>query len=96
MARTSVEVERKEQILSAACEAVSELGFKSLRIADVARRAGTSTGTVHYYFATKTALMRAAFEWNFERSVSRRRPILDAAAGPQRTSSRVRRLLPTC
>ncbi|WP_248580806.1 TetR/AcrR family transcriptional regulator [Nocardioides sp. InS609-2] len=80
MARISVEVERREQILSAACEVVSELGFKSLRIADVARRAGTSTGTVHYYFATKTALMHAAFEWNFERSLSRRRPILTAAS----------------
>lgn len=83
MARISVEVERTEQILSAACEVVSELGFKSLRIADVARRAGTSTGTVHYYFATKTALMHAAFEWNFERSLSRRRPILNAASDPR-------------
>lgn len=83
MARVSVEVERREQILVAACEVVSELGFKSLRIADVARRAGTSTGTVHYYFATKTELMHAAFEWNFERSLDRRRPILTAASDPR-------------
>lgn len=83
MARVSVEVERREQILSAACEVVSELGFKSLRIADVAKRAGASTGTVHYYFATKTALMHAAFEWNFERSLVRRRPILAATADPR-------------
>lgn len=83
MARVSVEIERREQILAAACDVVSELGFKSLRVADVARRAGTSTGTVHYYFATKTALMRAAFEWNFQRSLDRRRSILTEAVDPR-------------
>ncbi|SNR69314.1 TetR/AcrR family transcriptional regulator [Blastococcus mobilis] len=83
MARPSVEAERREQILSAACEVVSELGFKSLRVADVAKRAGTSTGTVHYYFDTKTELMRAAFEWNFTRSLERRRPLLDQQPDPR-------------
>lgn len=80
MARASVEAERKEQILAAACEVVSEIGFKSLRIADVARRAGTSTGTVHYYFSTKRDLMHAAFDWNFSQSLERRKDVLDAQA----------------
>ncbi len=84
MPRPSVEAERREQILSAACEVVSEIGFKSLRIADVARRAGTSTGTVHYYFDTKTELMRAAFEWNFTRSLERRRHLLQEQTDPRR------------
>ncbi|WP_435742384.1 TetR/AcrR family transcriptional regulator [Nocardioides sp. SYSU DS0663] len=83
MPRTSVQVERREQILAAACDVVSEMGFKSLRVADVAKRAGTSTGTVHYYFDTKTALMRAAFEWNFTRSLERRRHLLEAADDPR-------------
>jgi AcrR family transcriptional regulator len=81
--RPSVEAERREQILSAACEGVSEIGFKSLRVADVARRAGTSTGTVHYYFDTKTELMRAAFEWNFARSLDRRRHLLEVETDPR-------------
>lgn len=80
MARVSVEAERKEQILAAACDVVSELGFKSLRVADVAKRAGASSGTVHYYFDTKRDLMNAAFEWNFERSLERRRPLLESQA----------------
>jgi len=84
MARASVEAERKEQILAAACEVVSEIGFKSLRIADVAKRAGTSTGTVHYYFDTKRDLMHAAFEWNFAQSMARRREILESDAPPRR------------
>jgi AcrR family transcriptional regulator len=83
MSRTSVEVERREQILAAACDVVSEIGFKSLRVADVAKRAGTSTGTVHYYFDTKTALMRAAFEWNFTRSIERRRHLLEDVDDPR-------------
>lgn len=84
MARVSVEAARREQILSAACAVVSEMGFRSLRIADVASRAGTSTGTVHYYFDTKTDLMRAAFEWNFARSLERRRPVLERELDPRR------------
>lgn len=82
MPRVSVEAERKEQILSAACEVVSEVGFKSLRVADVAKRAGLSPGSVHYYFDTKRDLMHAAFEWNFERSIERRRDLLEGTQAP--------------
>lgn len=84
MPRANVETDRREQILAAACDVVSDIGFKSLRIADVAKSAGTSTGTVHYYFDTKTALMRAAFEWNFTRSLARRRHLLEEVDDPQR------------
>jgi AcrR family transcriptional regulator len=74
---------------------VSEIGFKSLRIADVAGRAGTSTGTVHYYFDTKTELMRAAFEWNFTRSLDRRRHLLQDHEDPrQRLRAFVESYLP--
>jgi AcrR family transcriptional regulator len=83
MPRASVEVERREQILAAACDVISEIGFKSLRVADVAKRAGLSTGTVHYYFDTKTALMRGAFEWNFTKSLERRRHLLEQVDDPQ-------------
>ncbi len=95
MPRPSVEAARREQILSAACDVVSEIGFKSLRIADVAGRAGTSTGTVHYYFDTKTELMRAAFEWNFTRSLDRRRHLLQEHEDPrQRLRAFVESYLP--
>ena len=95
MPRPSVEAERREQILSAACDVVAEIGFKSLRIADVARRAGTSSGTLHYYFETQTALMRAAFEWNFARSLDRRRDLLQEHEDPrQRLHAFVESYLP--
>jgi AcrR family transcriptional regulator len=95
MPRPNVEAARREQILAAACDVVSEIGFKSLRIADVAGRAGTSTGTVHYYFDTKTELMRAAFEWNFTRSLDRRRHLLQDHEDPrQRLRAFVESYLP--
>ncbi|MDQ4027821.1 MAG: TetR family transcriptional regulator, partial [Actinomycetota bacterium] len=51
--RPSVEEQRRKEILEAACAAIAERGFAAVRISDIAARAGTSTGTVHYYFASK-------------------------------------------
>lgn len=78
MARPSVEVERREQILRSACRVLAARGVVGLRVADVARGAGISPGIVHYYFDTKLDLVRAAFEDNFARSLERRSGILDA------------------
>jgi AcrR family transcriptional regulator len=55
--------ERLEQILEAACVAILERGFPATRISDIAAAAGVSTGTVHYYFATKDEVLIAALKW---------------------------------
>jgi len=55
--------ERREQILDAACRAILDRGFPATRIADIAAAAGVSTGTVHYYFATKDEVLVAALTW---------------------------------
>jgi AcrR family transcriptional regulator len=55
--------ERLEQILEAACVAILERGFPATRIADIAAAARVSTGTVHYYFATKDEVLIAALKW---------------------------------
>jgi hypothetical protein len=36
----------------------------ALRLAEVAKQAGVSSGTVHYYFETKKDVLTAAFEFN--------------------------------
>lgn len=92
MPRPSVEAERREQILSAACEVIADMGMQSLRLADVAKRAGVSSGTIHYYFDSKRAVINAAFELNYERSLERRRTLL---AGDQTDSLTVLRNLAT-
>lgn len=50
-------------ILAAACRVIVRRGFDATRIADIAREAGTSTGTVHYYFETKDDVLLAALRW---------------------------------
>jgi AcrR family transcriptional regulator len=59
---------RSEQILEAAARAIARLGFDSTRIADVAREAGVSTGTVHYHFDTRDDVLLAALTWANERA----------------------------
>lgn len=71
--------ERAEQILAAACRAIVRLGFASTRIADVAREAGTSTGTVHYYFETKDDVLVAALRWANTRPYDRLDEMIDPA-----------------
>src|SRR3954447_7886448 len=55
--------ERLEQILEAGCRAILDRGFPATRIADIAAAARVSTGTVHYYFATKDEVLVAALKW---------------------------------
>lgn len=51
---------RRPQILTAAVELLIEEGMSSVRVADVADRAGTSATTVIYYFGTKADLFAEA------------------------------------
>jgi AcrR family transcriptional regulator len=76
MPRPNVEAERKDQIQRATCAVIAESGIRDLRMTDVAKRAGVSSGTVHYYFESKQALIHAAFEYNFRHSLLRRVEIL--------------------
>ncbi|MBB5081820.1 TetR/AcrR family transcriptional regulator [Nonomuraea endophytica] len=95
MPRPSVEAERRAQILRATCEVLAEVGLRALRVSDVAKRAGTSNGTVHYYFANKREVVHAAFDDNFTRSIERRRPIFDSGEDPKaRLRAFVRSYLP--
>jgi AcrR family transcriptional regulator len=63
--------ERLEAILAGACRAILERGFPATRIADVAAAAGVSTGTVHYYFATRDDVLIAALKWASNRLLAR-------------------------
>ncbi|HJA61894.1 MAG TPA: TetR family transcriptional regulator, partial [Candidatus Brevibacterium intestinavium] len=61
MARKSAEV-RREEILAATVEEIEATGLRTLRVADVADRLGLSASLVIYHFATKEALVAAAFD----------------------------------
>lgn len=52
--------DRRQAILDAAWQLVADRGYHSVRVADIARACGTSSGTVHYYFPEKDDVLRAA------------------------------------
>jgi AcrR family transcriptional regulator len=55
--------QRREQMLHAALEVISERGYADTRIADVAERAGISPALVIYYFKTKDQLLTEAIRY---------------------------------
>ena len=57
---------RRQAMLQAAAELISERGFGETRIADVAKRAGTSSGLVIYYFGTRDRLLVDALRFSEE------------------------------
>ena len=57
---------RRRAMLQAAAELISERGFGETRIADVAKRAGTSSGLVIYYFGTRDRLLVDALKFSEE------------------------------
>lgn len=74
--------QRAESILAAARRALAERGFEATRIADIARGAGVSTGTVHYYFKTKDAVLLAALRWANETPYRRLETALEEEGDP--------------
>jgi len=62
--------EKRERILRAAETCLKERGLGALNIRDVAREAGVSLGSVHYYFAGKDQILMEVFQ-GFVRRVSR-------------------------
>lgn len=74
--------EREESILAAARHALAERGFEATRIVDIARGAGVSTGTVHYYFKTKDEVLLAALRWANETPYRRLETALEEKSDP--------------
>lgn len=53
---------REQLIVSAAAELITERGLANIRVADVAERAGMSSGHVTYYFRSKTVMLMRAIQ----------------------------------
>jgi AcrR family transcriptional regulator len=58
---------RRTQILDATARLIARKGFHNVRVADIARECGTSTGTVHYHFPAKDDALRAALGYYADR-----------------------------
>jgi AcrR family transcriptional regulator len=75
--------DRTSELLDAACRVIARAGAARLRMSDVAREADVSTALVHYYFATRVDLLRAAFlfaDGRVDAHVGEQIALLDTAA----------------
>lgn len=88
--------DRRDAILVATWQLIAQRGYHNVRIQDVARICGTSTGTVHYYFPGKVDVLREALRFcvgqAFERQGDALRPIDNAR---KRLLSLIEMQLPT-
>jgi AcrR family transcriptional regulator len=67
----AAETERVVAIVEATCRVIGRDGPSGLRMEAVAREAGVSKALVHYYFATRRELLRAAFLYSEDRANAR-------------------------
>ncbi|MEC0169356.1 TetR/AcrR family transcriptional regulator [Paenibacillus graminis] len=63
MVRYKKSEEKRKQILFAAFQALSELGYDSVTLQTIADHAEVSKGVVHYYFDSKEAVLVELLEW---------------------------------
>ena len=62
---------RRTAILDAAWQLVAERGYHQVRVQDIARACGTSTGTVHYYFPGKDDVLQEALRYSVDKAFNR-------------------------
>jgi AcrR family transcriptional regulator len=58
---TTVQEERRRQILHAAVRAFARKGYHGCRVSDIAKEAGVAYGLVYHYYDSKEALLEAIF-----------------------------------
>jgi TetR/AcrR family fatty acid metabolism transcriptional regulator len=59
---STVQEERRRQILHAAVRAFARKGYHACRVSDIATEAGVAYGLVYHYFGSKEALLDAIFK----------------------------------
>ena len=65
--RTSLKDIRKEEIMKAALNVLSERGSANITLDDIAKAAGFSKGGITYYYSSKEVLIKDVFEYFFEK-----------------------------
>jgi AcrR family transcriptional regulator len=81
--RPSVERERRVQLTSAAARVIARKGYVAATLRDVADEAGTSTGTLNYYYHGKDDLFAATLRTASERFQRELATAVAAAASPR-------------
>lgn len=75
-------------MLQASLELITEVGIDQVRLAEIARRAGMSSGQVMYYFTTKEHILLETLAWREHEETRNRRAVLSGVACPWRQLER--------
>ena len=78
----------RDRVLKAALELITEVGIDQVRLAEIARRAGMSSGQVMYYFTTKEHILLETLAWQEHQDTAHRRAVLPEVAGAWRQLER--------
>lgn len=81
--RSFIEEARRRQIIAAAIEVISEVGFGNASLARIAKRAGISKGVISYHFDGKDDLMSQLVVQLYVSGAEFMTPALQAAQGPR-------------
>jgi AcrR family transcriptional regulator len=71
---------RREEILESAVSQLNQRGLASIRVTDVAKSLGISTGLIFYHFGSKEQLIADAFAFAADHDLDRLRIISDSGA----------------
>ena len=78
----------RDRVLQAAVELITEAGIDRVRVAEIARRAGMSSGQVMYYFTSKEHILLEALAWQDYQEIKRARAALAKITGAWRQLER--------
>ncbi len=68
-------------MLKASLALITEVGIDQVRLAEIARRAGMSSGQVMYYFTTKEHILLETLAWREHEDTRHRRAVLPGVEG---------------
>ena len=85
----------RDRVLQAALDLITEAGIDQVRLAEIARRAGMSSGQVMYYFTSKEHILLETLAWRDEQDLSRTHATLATVTGAwERLEQFIGRYLP--
>jgi len=71
----------RDRVLNAALDLITEAGIDQVRVAEIARRAGMSSGQVMYYFPSKEHILLETLAWRDHQDLTRTRAALAKVTG---------------
>ena len=85
----------RDRVLRAALDLITEAGIDQVRLAEIARRAGMSSGQVMYYFTSKEHILLETLAWRDGQDLSRTHTALASVSGAwERLEQFIGRYLP--